>query len=94
MNKEEYLRFVEEIKNSGKIEINDFENDKIFEGCMPIEVIAERGVDTLAFGPMKPVGLIDPATDRQPYAVIQLRTGKHQQIDVQHGRFSDKNEME
>lgn len=52
---------------------HDFEEPKYFEGCLPIEVMAERGVDTLAFGPMKPVGLVDPRTGAQPYAVVQLR---------------------
>ena len=53
--------------------VHDFEKEKFFEGCLPIEVMAHRGVDTLRFGPMKPVGLIDPRTGRQPYAVVQLR---------------------
>ena len=53
--------------------MHDFDKEKFFEGCLPIEVMAHRGVDTLRFGPMKPVGLVDPTTGRQPYAVVQLR---------------------
>ena len=72
-NKEKYIHFVEEIIKSEKIKLHDFENKKIFEGCVPIEVLAQRGIDTLAFGPMKPVGLIDPNTNKRPYAVVQMR---------------------
>ena len=53
--------------------MHDFDKEKFFEGCLPIEVMAHRGEDTLRFGPMKPVGLTDPRTGRQPYAVVQLR---------------------
>ncbi len=73
MSKEEYYGFIEELKNSEKMLLRDFETLTPFEGCMPVEVMAERGVETLAFGPMKPVGLIDPNTGKQPYAVVQLR---------------------
>ena len=72
-NKEEYLNFVNEIKKAEKLEFNDFEDAKTFEGCLPIEVLAGRGDDTLSFGPMKPVGLIDPKTNNQPFAVVQMR---------------------
>ena len=56
-----------------KAEVHDFDNTKFFEGCLPIEVMAHRGVDTLRFGPMKPAGLRDPRTGHRPYAVVQLR---------------------
>ena len=73
LNQEEYYRLVEEIKNAEKTELHDFENKRVFEGCMPIEVLAERGLETLAFGPMKPVGITDPKTGDRAYAVLQLR---------------------
>jgi len=72
-DKDLYYEFVDEIIKSEKADFHDFENKKIFEGCQPIEVLAERGADTLSFGPMKPVGLTDPKTGKQPYAVVQLR---------------------
>lgn len=76
MNKEEYAKFYEILTTSEKIELKEFEkaqNAKFFESCLPVEVIASRGVDTLRFGPMKPVGLIDPRTEVENYAVVQLR---------------------
>ena len=74
MNKEEYEKFYEILINAEKIELKDFEkNAKFFESCLPIEVLASRGVDTLRFGPMKPVGLIDKRTGEKNYAVVQLR---------------------
>jgi methylenetetrahydrofolate--tRNA-(uracil-5-)-methyltransferase len=73
LNKEEYHRFIEEVKAARKIEPKDFETTEYFEGCMPIEAMIERGDQTLRFGPMKPVGLDDPRTGRYPYAVVQLR---------------------
>jgi len=73
MNREEYLAFYEALVNAEKAEIKDFEKNMVFEGCMPVEVMAERGPDTLRFGPLKPVGLIDPKTGMTPYAVVQLR---------------------
>ncbi len=73
MNREEYYRFVEALKRGDKVPLRDFEEAMPFEGCLPIEDLSERGDDTLAFGPMKPVGLIDPRTGRQPFAVVQLR---------------------
>lgn len=74
MNKEEYDLFIKELLASGKTEFKDWETSTpYFEGCMPIEVMAGRGHDTLRFGPMKPVGLTDPRTDRRPHAVVQLR---------------------
>jgi methylenetetrahydrofolate--tRNA-(uracil-5-)-methyltransferase len=75
MNREEYTRFVEALKGAEKIPLRGFEaNDKLFfEGCLPIEVLAARGEEALAFGPMRPVGLTDPRTGRRPHAVVQLR---------------------
>lgn len=73
MNKEEYENFVHELINAEVVELHEFEKKEIFEGCMPIEVMAKRGLDTLRFGPLKPVGFDDPRTAKRPYAVIQLR---------------------
>ncbi|MFY1828548.1 methylenetetrahydrofolate--tRNA-(uracil(54)-C(5))-methyltransferase (FADH(2)-oxidizing) TrmFO [Myxococcus fulvus] len=73
MNHEEYYRFVAELKAGQKVVPHSFEEPKYFEGCLPIEVMAERGDDTLAYGPMKPVGLRDPRTGKEPHAVVQLR---------------------
>lgn len=73
MNKEEYERFWNELIHAEVAPVKDFENDQVFEGCMPIEVMAARGRDTLRFGPLKPVGLTDPRTGKEPYAVVQLR---------------------
>jgi len=73
MNREEYIAFYEALINAEKAEVKDFEKNLVFEGCMPIEVMAERGPDTLRFGPLKPVGLTDPRTGEMPYAVVQLR---------------------
>lgn len=73
MNKEEYLKFYNELINAETVKLKDFENTKVFEGCMPIEVMAKRGVDTLRYGMLKPVGLINPRTNKEDYAVVQLR---------------------
>lgn len=73
MTKEEYERFVEELLKAEKVPLHPFEEPRYFEGCLPIEVMAERGKDTLRYGPMKPVGLVDPRTGKEPYAVVQLR---------------------
>ena len=73
LNREEYERFVQELLGGEKVVARDFEKIVHFEGCMPIEELAARGVETLRFGPMKPVGLVDPRTGREPHAVIQLR---------------------
>lgn len=74
LNKEEYYQFIEEIQKARKVEPKEFEKDTpYFEGCMPIEAMIERGIETPRFGPMKPVGLDDPKTGRYPYAVVQLR---------------------
>lgn len=73
MNKEQYYNFVSELLNAEKMPFHDFENPEYFDGCLPIEVMAERGQDTLLFGPMKPVGLTNPHLTEKPYAVVQLR---------------------
>jgi len=73
MNKEEYEKFVQELVNAEVVNLHDFEKKEIFEGCMPIEIMAKRGLDTLRFGPLKPVGFDDPRTSKRPYAVVQLR---------------------
>ncbi len=74
LNKEEYEIFVNELIKAEKIELHDFEKDiKFFEGCLPIEEMAKRGIDTLRYGPMNPKNLIDPRTGKEPYAVVQLR---------------------
>lgn len=73
LEKDGYEEFVRDVRGATKVEPRDFESVRYFEGCLPIEVMAERGEKTLAFGPMKPVGLEDPKTGRRPYAVVQLR---------------------
>ena len=73
MNKEEYEEFWKELVEAEVVELHQFEKREIFEGCMPIEVMAKRGIDTLRFGPLKPVGFTDLRTGRRPYAVVQLR---------------------
>ena len=73
MNEEEYNRFYEELVNAEVVELHNFEKREIFEGCMPVEVMAKRGKDTLRFGPLKPVGFTDKRTGRRPYAIVQLR---------------------
>ena len=73
MNKEEYEKFYNELINAEVVMLHEFEKREIFEGCMPIEIMAKRGEDTLRFGPLKPVGFDDPRTGKRPYAVVQLR---------------------
>jgi methylenetetrahydrofolate--tRNA-(uracil-5-)-methyltransferase len=73
LDREEYLRFHEALRSAATVDLNAIDNALYFEGCLPIEVMAARGVDTLRFGPMKPVGLPDPRTGREPYACVQLR---------------------
>ncbi len=73
MNKEEYLAFIDALLSAKRAQLHGFENTAVFEGCMPIEVMATRGVDTLRFGPLKPAGLTNPKTDRWAYACLQLR---------------------
>ena len=73
MNKEEYEKFVQELINAEVVTLHEFEKREIFEGCMPVEIMAKRGIDTLRFGPLKPVGFDDPRFGKRPYAVVQLR---------------------
>ena len=73
MNREEYEAFVRELVAAEEAEVHGFEDKNVFEGCMPVEVMARRGFETLRYGPLKPVGLTDPNTGREPYAVVQLR---------------------
>ncbi len=73
MNKQEYLDFYNELIKAESVKLHDFENKKVFEGCMPVEVMAKRGEDSIRFGPLKPVGLANPHKDEKPYAVVQLR---------------------
>ncbi len=73
LDKEEYERFYNALIEAESVPLKDFEEPKYFEGCLPIEELAQRGVDTLRFGPMKPVGLVNPVTGRRPYAAVQLR---------------------
>ena len=73
MNEEEYKNFYEELINAEVVTLHEFEKKDIFEGCMPVEVMAKRGVDTLRYGPLKPVGFTDPRSGKRPYAIVQLR---------------------
>lgn len=73
MTRDEYLRFYDALITAEPVPLHEFEKTMYFEGCLPLEELARRGVDTLRFGPMKPVGLTDPATHRRPYAAVQLR---------------------
>ena len=73
LNKEQYEEFIKELTTAQEAEVHGFEDNNVFEGCMPVEVMARRGIDTLRYGPLKPVGLVDPNTGREPYAVVQLR---------------------
>ena len=78
MNKEEYENFVTELVNAEVVTLHEFEKREIFEGCMPVEIMAKRGIDTLRFGPLKPVGFDDPRLAKRPYAVVQLRQDNEQ----------------
>jgi len=73
MNKEEYEAFLHELIHAEEAEVHGFEDKRVFEGCMPVEVMGRRGPETLRYGPLKPVGLVDPKTGKEPYAVVQLR---------------------
>lgn len=73
MTQQEYVDFIEQLTTAEQAPVHGFEDSKVFEGCMPVEVMARRGVDTLRHGPMKPVGLVDPRTGKEAYAVVQLR---------------------
>ena len=83
MTREEYLDFWKELREAQEAEVHGFEDGKVFEGCMPVEVMARRGEDTLRYGPLKPKGLRDPKTGKEPYAVVQLRK------DLQSGGLPD-----
>ena len=73
MNKEQYEAFIKELVSAEEAPVHGFEDKNVFEGCMPVEVMARRGFETLRYGPLKPVGLTDPKTGKEPYAVVQLR---------------------
>jgi len=73
MDKEQYEAFINELVSAEEAEVHGFEDKNVFEGCMPVEVMARRGFETLRYGPLKPVGLTDPKTGKEPYAVVQLR---------------------
>ena len=73
LSKEQYEAFIQELTTAEEAEVHGFEDKNVFEGCMPVEVMARRGFDTLRYGPLKPVGLTDPKTGKEPYAVVQLR---------------------
>ena len=73
MDKDQYAAFIQELTTAQEAEVHGFEDKNVFEGCMPVEVMARRGFETLRYGPLKPVGLIDPNTGKEPYAVVQLR---------------------
>ncbi len=73
MDKDQYTAFMQELVNAEEAPVHGFEDRNVFEGCMPVEVMARRGFDTLRYGPLKPVGLTDPKTGKEPYAVVQLR---------------------
>ena len=73
MTEEEYLAFVTELRSAKEAAVHGFDDGAVFEGCMPVEVMARRGIDTLRFGPLKPVGLVDPRNGKENYAVVQLR---------------------
>ena len=73
MTEEEYRLFYDALIHAERAEVHGFEKKMVFEGCLPVEVLADRGYQTLAFGPLKPVGLVDPRTGKEPYAVVQLR---------------------
>lgn len=78
MNQDEYEKFWNELVKAEVVTLHDFEKKEIFEGCMPVEIMAKRGIDTLRFGPLKPVGFDDPRTGRRPYALVQLRQDNKQ----------------
>ncbi len=78
MSKQEYEDFCKELLNAEIVTLHEFEKKEIFEGCMPIEIMAKRGLDTLRFGPLKPVGFDDPRTGKRPYAIVQLRQDNKQ----------------
>ena len=78
MNKDEYINFYNELINAQTVELHEFEKNNIFESCMPIEIMAKRGIDSIRFGPLKPVGIFNPNSTEKPYAVVQLRKENQQ----------------
>ena len=78
MNKEEYANFYNELINAESVQLHSFEKNNVFESCMPIEIMAKRGVDSIRFGPLKPVGITNPHSENKPYAVVQLRKENNQ----------------
>ena len=94
MNREQYQTFITALAAADKVPLKDFEEPHYFEGCLPIEVMLARGDDTLRFGPMKPVGLPDPRTGRDPYAVVQLRKENRRGHHLQHGGFPDQTDLQ
>lgn len=93
MTEEEFNAFHEALVNAEVVPLRTFEKEKFFEGCMPIEVMAQRGIKTMLFGPMKPVGLEDPKTGKRPYAVIQLRQDNLYDFFIQYCWFPNAFKM-
>ena len=93
LTREEYDVFYDALRTAGRVDLKEFEETPYFEGCLPIEVMAERGRQTLLFGPMKPVGLRDERTGSEPYAVVQLRREDAAGADVQYGRLPDEADL-
>ena len=93
MDKQQYEAFVKELISAEEAEVHGFEDKRVFEGCMPVEVMARRGLDTLRYGPMKPVGLTDPKTGAEPYAVLQLRQDNAAKQRLQSGGLPDPPEV-
>ena len=89
LTEEEYLSFWQELTTAQEAEVHGFEDGQVFEGCMPVEVMARRGEDTLRYGPLKPRGLPDPKTGKEPYAVVQLRRGQRRRLHLQSGGLPD-----
>src|SRR5579863_2766312 len=92
MDERDYQAFYEALRSAESVETHAFEDAKYFEACLPIEELARRGVDTLRFGPMRPVGLIDPRTGRRPYAVVQLRP-ENLRFELQPGGIPEPSEV-
>ena len=93
LTREEYERFYDALVHAESATVHDFDKERFFEGCLPIEVMAHRGPDTLRFGPMKPVGLLDPRTGRPPYAAVQLRQDNLAGRSLQPRRLSDTDQV-
>ena len=93
MNKEEYEAFYNALLEAQKVGAREFEKEKHFEGCMPVEALAERGPRTLTFGPLKPVGFVDPRTGRRPWAILQLRAETPQRRNLQSGGLPDQADL-